>query len=59
MVEVVEPFKLYPTPIRYTYKVIGSLSMLWMDIQMQTNTINTTNVSPNLVKLAKFKWWMG
>jgi hypothetical protein len=29
--------------------------MLWMDIQMQTNTINTTHVSPNLVKLAKFK----
>ena len=48
MVEVVEPFKLYPTPIRYTYKVIGSLSMLWMGIEMHTITLTITNVSPRV-----------
>ena len=46
MVEVVEPFKLNPMPIRYTYKVIGSLSMLWMGIGMHTITLTITNVSP-------------
>ena len=46
MVEVVKPFKLHPTPIRYTYKVIGSLPMLWIGIRMHTYTITITNVSP-------------
>jgi hypothetical protein len=32
MVEVVEPFKLYPKCVLYIYKVFQNLHLLWMDM---------------------------
>jgi hypothetical protein len=48
MVEAVEPFKLYPTSMSYIYTVFEHLKQLWMGIWQLTDTITTTEVSPDL-----------
>jgi hypothetical protein len=46
--EALEPFKLHPTSMVYTYKVFEHLKQLWMSIWQHTHTVTTTEVSPDL-----------
>jgi hypothetical protein len=39
-------FKLHPTSMSYIYKVFEHLKQLWMGIWQHTNTVTTTEVSP-------------
>ena len=53
MVEAVEPFKLHPTSMSYKYDVFEHLQLLWMGIWLHTQTVTTTDVSPDLGELAE------
>ncbi len=53
MVEVVEPFKLYPTSNSYTWKVFDLFQLLWMDIWLHHHTVTTTDASPDLEELVE------
>jgi len=53
MVETVEPFKLHPTSISYTYKKIEHLNLLGMGIWLHTYTGTTTDHFPDLGELAE------
>jgi hypothetical protein len=53
MVETVEPFKLHPTSIPYTYNKIEHLHLLWMGIWRHTHTGTTTDLFPDLEELAE------
>ncbi len=53
LVEVVEPFKLHPTPMWYIYERFECLVRLWMGVWLQTHTVTTTDASPDLGKLAE------
>ena len=53
MVEAVEPFKLHPTSMSCKYDVFEHLQLLWMGIWLQTHTVTTTDVSPDLGELAE------
>ena len=46
--KALEPFKLHPTSMVYTYKVFEHLKQLWMSIWQHTHTVTTTEVSPDL-----------
>ena len=51
--ETVEPFKLHPTSMSYIYKVFEHLKQLWMGIWQHTQTVTTTEVSPDLGEFAE------
>ena len=53
IVEAVEPFKLHPTSMSYLFKVFEHLQLLGMGIWMYIHSVNTTDVSPGLRKLAE------
>ncbi len=55
LVEAEDPFKLHPTSMSYTDKVLRHLQMFWfwMGIWMHTHTVSTKEVSPVLGKLAE------
>jgi hypothetical protein len=53
LVEAVEPFKLYPISMLYTYEVFECLLRLWMGIWLHTSTVTTTDTSPDLWELAE------
>ncbi len=53
LVEAEEPFKLHPMSMLYIYEVLEHLLMLWMGICLHTHTVTTTDVSPDLWKLAE------
>ena len=48
-----EPFKLHPTSMSYIYKVFEHLKLLWMGIWQHTDTVTTTEVSPDLGKFTE------
>ncbi len=53
LVEAVEPYKLRLMSMAYLYKAFESLLMMWMGIWLHTHTVTTTDVSPDLGKLAE------
>ena len=53
LVEAVEPFKLHPMSMSYIYEVFEQLLGLLMGIWLNTHTISTTDVSPDLLELAE------
>ena len=53
IVEAVEPFKLHPTSMSYIYKVFKYLKQLWMGIWLHSQTVTTTEVSPDLGEFAE------
>jgi len=53
IVEAVEPFKLHPTSMSYTYKVFEHLKQLLMGIWQHVHTVTTTELSPDLGELAE------
>jgi hypothetical protein len=48
LVEAVEPFKLHPMFMPYLYEVLEHLLRMWMGIWLHTQTITTTDASPDL-----------
>jgi hypothetical protein len=52
IVEAVEPFRLHPPSMSFTYKVFEHLEQLWMSIWQHTHTVTTTEVSPDLGEFA-------
>ncbi len=62
LVETVEPFKLHPMSMSYTYEMFEHFVMFWMGIWLHTHTITSTAASPDLGKLAvqtmplRFSW---
>ncbi len=53
LVEAVKPFKLHPMSTTYIYEVFERLLRLWMGIWLHTNSITTTDTSPDLEGLAE------
>jgi hypothetical protein len=53
LVEAVEPFKLHPMSMWYIYERFKHLLRLWMGIWLYTDTITTTDTSPDLGKSAE------
>ena len=51
--DAVEPFKLHPTSMSYIYKVFEHLEQFWMGTWQHIHTVTTTEVSPDLGKLAE------
>ena len=51
--EALEPFKLHPTSMVFTYKVFEHLKQLLMGIWRHIHTITTTEVSPDLGEFAE------
>jgi hypothetical protein len=52
-IEAVESCKLYPMSMSYIIEVFEHLLRLWMDIWLDTHTITTTDISPDLWELAE------
>jgi hypothetical protein len=53
LIESVEPCKLHPMSMSYTYEVFEHLLRLWMGIWLHTHTITITDISPDLWGLAE------
>ncbi len=53
LVESVEPFKLHRMSMTYRYKMFEHLLRLWMGIWLHTDTVTTTDASPDLGKLGE------
>ncbi len=53
LIEAVEPFKLHPMSMSYTYEVFEHLLRLWMDIWLHTHINTITDVSPDLWELVE------
>ncbi len=53
LIEVVEPCKLHPMSMWYIYEVFEHLLRLWMGIWLHIHTVTTTDISPDLWKLAE------
>ncbi len=51
--KAVQPFKLHPMSMSYIYQVFEHLLRLWMGIWLHTNTVTTTDASPDLWELAE------
>ncbi len=51
--KALEPFKLHPMSMSYIYKMFKYLLRLWMRIWLPTHTVTTTDISPDLCKLAE------
>ncbi len=53
LVEAIEPFKLHPMSMSYTYNVFAYFLRLWMGMWVHTHTNTTWDVSPDLWELAE------
>jgi hypothetical protein len=53
LVEAVEPFKLHPMSMSYTYERFESYLSLWMGIWLHIHIVTTTDTSPDLGKVAE------
>jgi hypothetical protein len=48
LVEAVEPFRLYPVSIAYSYEMFEHVLSIWMGIWLHIHIITTTDTSPDL-----------
>ncbi len=53
LIEAVEPFKLHPMSMSYINEVFEHLLRLWMGMRAHIHSVNSTDTSPVLVKLAE------
>ncbi len=50
LIEAVEPFKLHPMSMSYSYEMF---EQLWMGIWLHIHILTTTNASPDVGKLGE------
>ncbi len=53
LVEDLEPFKLHPMSMSYTYEVFEHILRLWMGIWLHIHIVTTSDTSPDLWQLAE------
>ncbi len=57
LIEAVEPFKLHPMIVTYTYQRFEHLIRLWMGIWLHIHTLTITDAPPDLWELAETLSW--